>query len=146
MVFGKQLSRGRKAREALFRSLIKALVIYGKIETTKAKAKAVQRDVDKLVTLAKDGSLNAVKNISRYLRNDRGLAEILSGKIAKTFKDRPGGYTRIILLPRRKGDAAELARLEWSQAIITEEKKEKPIKQAVKKTVSKKAKTQKVKK
>jgi large subunit ribosomal protein L17 len=123
MVFGKQLSRGRKAREALFTSLVKALVTYGKIKTTKAKAKAVQRDVDKLVTLAKEGSLTATRRISRYFGNDRRLSAIFSGKIAQTFKDRKGGYTRIILLPHRRGDFAELARLEWTEPIQEEQPK-----------------------
>jgi large subunit ribosomal protein L17 len=55
MVFGRQLSRGRKSREALFRSLSQQMVVGGKVTTTKAKAKAVQGDLERLVTLAKQG-------------------------------------------------------------------------------------------
>lgn len=126
MVFGRKLSRGRKSREALFRSLIKALIIYGKIETTKAKAKAIQGDIDKVVMLAKAGSLASGRRVSAFLGNDRKLTEILFGKIAKTFSARPSGFTRMTLLPSRKGDAAEMARLEWTEPIKEEQIKKEP--------------------
>jgi len=123
MVFGRKLSRGRKAREALFRSLIKALIISGKITTTKAKVKAIQGEIDKLVTLSKKGSLSAEKRVSAILGNNRVLAQTLSGKIVKAFGARTSGFTRMTLLSRRKGDAAEMARLEWVEKISLEEKK-----------------------
>jgi large subunit ribosomal protein L17 len=123
MVFGRKLSRGRKGREALFRSLIKAFLVNGKITTTRARAKAIQGEIDKLVSFAKKGSLIATRKASGYLGNDRQLSEVLFGNIARTFKKRASGFTRITLLPRRKGDAAEEVRLEWVEAIVTEEKK-----------------------
>src|SRR4030042_1601010 len=123
MVFGRKLSRGRKAREALFRSLIKALIISGKITTTKAKIKAIQGEIDKLITLSKKGTLSAEKRVSAILGNNRVLAQILSGKIVKAFGTRTSGFTRMTLLSRRKGDAAEMARLEWVEKISLEEKK-----------------------
>jgi len=123
MVFGRHLSRGRKGREALLRSLIKALVIHGEITTTKAKAKAVQKDAEKIVALAKDGSLAARRRVSAILGGDRKLIETVFGQIGKAFAGRAGGFTRIILLPRRKGDAAEMAEIEWSETIKREEPK-----------------------
>jgi len=123
MVFGRKLSRGRKAREALFRSLIKALIISGKINTTKAKAKAIQADIDKLITLAKKGTLSAERRVSAILGNNRALAQIVTQKISKAFASRTSGFTKITLLSRRKGDAAEMARIEWVEKISLEEKK-----------------------
>lgn len=122
MVFGRHLSRGRKGREALLRSLIKALVIHGEITTTKAKAKAVQKDAEKIVTLAKDGSLAARRRVSAILGGDRKLIETVFGQIGKAFLGRAGGFTRIILLPRRRGDAAEMAKIEWVDRVAESEK------------------------
>ena len=124
MVFGRKLSRGRKAREALFRSLTQALIMRGSITTTKAKAKAIQGDVDKMITLSKKDSVSARRKVSAILGNNRALALIVFDKISKAFATRTSGFTRIILLPRRKGDFAEIARLEWSEKISLEEKKE----------------------
>lgn len=124
MIFGKQLSRGRKSREALFTSLIKALIINGKINTTKAKAKAVQNRVDKLVSKVKEGSISARRKVSGDLGNDRKVVEYLFTKVGPAFKERKGGYTRIILLARRQGDAAEMARIEWTEKIEIINKKE----------------------
>lgn len=142
MVFGRKLSRGRKAREALFKSLMEALVLRGSITTTKAKAKAIQGDVDKLITLSKKDSVSARRKAAAMLGNNRALALILFEKISKAFATRTSGFTRMILLPRRKGDNAEIARLEWSQKISLEEKKEekKGQKKEEPKTESKKTK------
>ena len=142
MVFGRKLSRGRKAREALFRSLTQALIMRGSITTTKAKAKAIQGDVDKMITLSKKDSVSARRKVSAILGNNRALALTVFEKISKAFANRTSGFTRMILLPRRKGDFAEIARLEWSQKISLEEKK--PEKKAESKTETKKvAKTRK---
>lgn len=147
MVFGRKLSRGRKAREALFKSLTEALVLHGAITTTKAKAKAIQGDIDKMITLSKKDSVAARRKASAILGNNRELALILFGKVAKAFGTRTSGFTRMILLPRRKGDNAEMARLEWSEKISLEEKKEekKPIKKELVKAEPKKTrKTRKI--
>ena len=133
MVFGRKLSRGKKGREALIRSLIKALIGVGKIETTKAKAKAIQGQVDKLVTMAKKNTLASRRGVLAYLANDRKATDNLVTNIAPVFKDRKGGYTRIILLGKRLGDAAEMARLEWvEQGLVITSKKEEP--KAIKET------------
>lgn len=123
MVFGRHLSRGRKGREALFRSLAKALIIHGKITTTKARAKAIQKDAEKIVTLAKEGSIAARRRVSAILGGDRKLVATVFGQIEKAFTNKTSGFTRIILLPKRRGDAAEMAIIEWSESIKSEEPK-----------------------
>jgi large subunit ribosomal protein L17 len=144
MVFGRQLSRGRKSREALFRSLSQQMVVGGKVTTTKAKAKAVQGDLERLVTLAKQGTLAAQRKVSAILGNRRKLNEILFKNIGIVFAKKNGGYTRIISLPSRKGDNAPMATIEWSEKIIYEEpkkevkaKKETKAKKEVKKEIKK---------
>lgn len=116
-VFGRQLSRERDTRRALFRGLIRALVEHGKIKTTKAKAKAILADIDKLVNLAKVGTTSANRRVFAYLGNDRVTTKKLLETIAPSFSDRRGGYTRIVPLPRRRGDAAPMVRLEWVKEI-----------------------------
>jgi len=70
-VFGRKLSRERDTRRALFRSLIRALVVYEKIRTTKPKAKAIQADIDKIVSLAKQSSVSAKRRVFAALGNDK---------------------------------------------------------------------------
>ncbi|MGB6839118.1 MAG: 50S ribosomal protein L17 [Microgenomates group bacterium] len=145
-VYGRKLSQERDSRRALFRSLIRALVEHGKITTTKAKAKAIQASIDKLVNLSKQGSISAKRRLYALLGNDKKTTKTLLEKIAPAFSDRKGGYTRIIALPRRRGDAAEIARIEWVKSIIeTTEKpkakgkeKSKKKKESVKKVATKK--------
>ena len=118
MVFGKKLSRGKKGREALLRSLVRAIVVSGKVVTTKAKARAIVGQVDKIITLAKKGTLDSRRRVLAFLGNDRDTAERLVNTLAPSFSSRNSGYTRIILLPPRKGDGAQMARLEWVDEII----------------------------
>lgn len=112
-VFGRQLSRNRGARTALFRSLVRALVLHGEIVTTKAKAKAIRADVDKLVTLAKKGDVAARRNVLGKLGNDRATTDKLFG-LKAVLDGRTSGFTRIVALPARKGDLAQIVRLEWT--------------------------------
>jgi large subunit ribosomal protein L17 len=146
-VFGRKLSRSRPAREALFASLTRALIINGKIVTTRAKAKAVQGDVDKMLTLAKKGGVSARRRVMGNLDNARDATDILFQKVVKAFPTKTSGFTRIISLPRRVGDNAEMVRMEWTEKMIEEKKPEetkdkkgepkKEIKKVVKKTVKK---------
>jgi large subunit ribosomal protein L17 len=122
-IFGRKLSRSRPAREALFASLAKSLIINGKIETTRAKAKAVQGDLEKLVTLAKSGEVKARRKAVAYLDNAREAADILFQRIAKAFASRTSGYTRIVSLPPRVGDNAPMVRLEWTEKVEISNKK-----------------------
>lgn len=150
MVFGKKLSRGKKGREALLRSLVRAIVVSGKVITTKAKAKAIVGQIDKIVTLAKKGTLDSRRRVLAYLGNDREVTQRLVNIIAPSFLNRNSGYTRVVLLSSRKGDNAKMARLEWVDEVKevkkeekTKEKKEKSVetktvKKSTKKTISKK--------
>lgn len=113
-VFGKKLSRSRPAREALFSALTKSLILSGKITTTKAKAKAVQRDIEKMVGLAIKGTIDARRKVLSYLDNSKKETDLLFQKTAKLFGDKKSGFTRIINLPRRKGDNAQVVRMEWT--------------------------------
>lgn len=135
-VFGRQLSRERDTRRALFRSLIRALVEHGKIKTTKAKAKAIQADIDKLINLAKKDSISAKRRVFAFLGNDKETTKKLLKEVVPSFSDRSGGYTRIVPLPARRGDAAQIVRLEWVKEI--EAKKTKATKEKKTKTVKKK--------
>ena len=120
-VFGRKLSRGLKSRRALFRALIRALVNYGSIKTTKAKAKAVQADIDKIVGLAKEGGVSAKRHVYAMLGNDRETTETIFSKIVPAL-NKQSGFTRIINLERRKGDYAEIVRLEWTEKVQIKEK------------------------
>lgn len=126
-VFGRKLARGRKARTALFRSLIWSLVEKGEITTTKAKAKAIQPDVDKLVSLAKKADqLNAKRLVLARLGNKTEVVEKLFSHYLPLFGSRNSGFTRIIALPRRTGDQAEMVKLEFVDKAKPAEKSSKP--------------------
>lgn len=121
-IFGKKLSRSRPAREALFSALSKSLILNGKIVTTKAKAKAFQNDVEKFVSLAKKGTLEGRRTVLAALDNAKKETDILFQKTAKLFEGKNSGFTRIVNLPRRKGDNAQMARIEWTYENISTKK------------------------
>jgi len=105
---------GRKSahREALLAGLVSDLIAEKRIKTTLPKARAARSMAEKMVTLGKKGTLAARRiAISRIRRPER--VKILFEDIAPAFKERPGGYTRILKLGRRDGDNAEMALLEW---------------------------------
>ena len=114
-VFGRHLSRDRGSRDALFRSLIKALIERGVISTSKAKAKAIQSEIDGLVTQVRKGNLSAKRGIYAFLANDRKLTDKLFTTVSDRFPKTNSGFTRIVNLPKRLGDNAQIVRLEWSQ-------------------------------
>jgi len=119
-VFGRKLSRARGARTALMRALVRALLENGKIVTTKAKAKFMIPQVDKLSTLALKGD---IRRISAFFGNDRVRTEKFT-KLVRSFSGRKSGFTRITHLPPRLGDAAPMARLEWVEQIVKNEKED----------------------
>jgi large subunit ribosomal protein L17 len=116
-VYGRKFSRDRGSRKALFRSLIRAFVAHGAIVTTKAKAKAIQGEVDKLVNLSKEGSVASKRRVYARLANDRKTSSALFSLAKTNFSSRRGGYTRIINLPIRRGDSARMVRFEWVEEI-----------------------------
>jgi large subunit ribosomal protein L17 len=108
---GKKLSRTREHRKAMFRNMVTALLEKGKIETTVAKAKVVRPIAEKLITLAKRNNLHAKKRAFSFITKPEVVKKLFE-QIAPSFKDRPGGYTRIIRTHTRIGDASEMALLE----------------------------------
>jgi large subunit ribosomal protein L17 len=124
---GKKLGRTGSHRTALFRSLAAALLEHEAITTTIPKAKEARRFVDRLITLAKRGTLADRRRAASRLQNE-ALVKKLFEDIAPRVAQRPGGYTRIVKLARfRVGDASRLCRLELV------EKKEKEKKEKAKK-------------
>jgi len=124
---GRKLSRHRAHRKALFKNLISSLIIHGEIKTTESKAKAVRRLVDKLITKGRLGTLHARRLIAAFLQNKKVVNRIVD-EIAPVFKNRPGGYTRMTRLGRRRGDQAMMVKLELVEKPVKEEKKKKEVK------------------
>lgn len=145
-VFGRKLSRSRPAREALFASLAQSLITNGSIVTTRAKAKAVQGSVEKMVTQAKSGTIAARRKVMSNLDNKRNAADILFQKVVKAFTVKNSGFTRIISLPPRVGDNAQMARMEWTEKVEYEVKKKPEVKTKGKKVEEKPKKEVKSKK
>ncbi len=132
-VTGRKLSRSRSNRKALFRNLVSALILHGEIKTTESKAKAVQRLFDRLVTNGKSGTLHARRIVAAFLNNKQAVNKLVD-EISPRFKDRPGGFTRIIRLGKRKGDDAMVVKLEL---VEKPKPKEKPEKKGIKKSLPK---------
>jgi large subunit ribosomal protein L17 len=108
---GRQLGRQTKHRWALFRSLVTSLLERERIETTEAKAKEIRGFTDRMITLGKDGSLPARRRALSFLRSKTVVAKLFAD-VAGRFRNRPGGYTRIVRTRRRVGDAAEMVAIE----------------------------------
>jgi len=99
-------------REALLRNLGGELVMHGRIRTTLAKAKALRPVIEPLVTKARRSRVSDVYELTRFFYTRAPVKKLLS-EIGPRFKDRPGGYTRILKLGRRFGDSAEAAIIEF---------------------------------
>jgi large subunit ribosomal protein L17 len=109
---GRQLRRTSEQRLALLRNLASSLIEHGAIETTEAKAKELQPFVEKLVTKAKQGTLHARRLAGRHVHK-RETGDKLFRELGPKFAARPGGYTRILKTGARRGDGAEMARIEF---------------------------------
>ena len=108
---GKKLGRDSAHRKALYSNLAGALIEHGRIKTTVAKAKAVKPLAEQMITLGKRGDLHARRLALAELRS-QDVVHQLFAEVAPRFADRPGGYTRIVKLGPRQGDAAEMVYLE----------------------------------
>jgi large subunit ribosomal protein L17 len=106
-----QLGLPADQRKALLRGLATQLIRYGQIKTTKTRAKAVRSEVEKMITLAKDGSLSARRQALGYLY-DKKLVHALFADAPKRYGNRDGGYTRIVRTVSRRGDNSEMAIIE----------------------------------
>jgi large subunit ribosomal protein L17 len=108
---GKKLGRDSAHRKALYANLACSLIEHGRIKTTQAKAKAVKPYVEKMITLGRRGDLHARRQALADLRS-QDVVHKLFAEIAARMAERPGGYTRIIKIGHRPGDAAEMVYLE----------------------------------
>ena len=111
LVAQKKLGRSTPHRKAMLRNMATDFFRHGRTETTIAKAKALRPVVEKLITKARNGSLAARRDALGYL-TDKKIVHNLFEEIAPRFATRPGGYTRILKLGFRAGDAAEMALIE----------------------------------
>jgi len=119
---GRQLGRTQSHRKALLSNLVRSLFIEERIKTTEAKGKEVISVADRLITLGKRGELAARREAARVMR-DKDILSKLFKDIAPRFAERQGGYTRLIKLSPRLGDAASLVLVELVER--SEEKKKK---------------------
>lgn len=106
------LGREKAPRSALLRGLADSLILHKSIITTVAKAKALRGVVEPLVTKAKSGTIASRRQVTRVLYTNQAI-DTLMNDLAPKYKDRAGGYTRIVRLGTRRNDAAEIARIEF---------------------------------
>lgn len=127
---GRQLGRNSSHRKAMFRNMVVSLLEHESIKTTDAKAKELRKYADRLITLAKRGDLHA-RRMARVMVNNKEVLNKLFEVLAARYKDRPGGYTRIVKLGLRPGDNAPLSVIQLVQEELSSETK-KPAKKAAK--------------
>lgn len=113
---GRKLNRTAAHRKALMRNLLKALLLREQIRTTDAKAKELRRHADRMVTLGKRGTVHARRLAYVYL-GSRKLVKRLFDEVAPRFQTRAGGYTRVLKLGPRQGDAAPLSLIEFTERV-----------------------------
>jgi large subunit ribosomal protein L17 len=109
---GRKLNRTSSHRSAMFANMAAALIKHEQITTTLPKAKELRPVVDRLITLGKRGGLHARRQALSALRGDRVMAEKLFAVLAERYKDRQGGYSRVLRAGHRYGDSAPLAVIE----------------------------------
>jgi large subunit ribosomal protein L17 len=110
-VKGKKLDRKKAPRELMLRNLASSIIIYEKVKTTEAKAKAVKPLLEKVITLSIKGGLTARRELIRILPQKMAIKKAMEVLSAK-YKGRAGGYSRIIKLGSRQGDGAKVVQIE----------------------------------
>ncbi len=108
---GRGLSRSPSHRKAMLSNLATSVLDTERVRTTTAKAKEVRRLVERLITFGKRNDLHARRRVLRVIRNESVVAKLF-GPLAERYAERPGGYTRIVRVGHRQGDAADMAILE----------------------------------
>ncbi len=111
---GRKLNRTAAHRKALMRNLVKALLLREQVQTTDAKAKELRRWADRIVTLGKKNSVHARRLAFAYL-GSRRLVQRLFDEVAPRFQSRSGGYTRVLKIGPRRGDAAPISLVEFTE-------------------------------
>ena len=109
---GRKLSRKQGPRLALFKNLTVSILRYERVQTTEAKAKEIQGRVEKMITLAKKGDLTARRAVVSQFPNEPLVVTKLFDEIGPKYADRSSGFTRIVKLGPRAGDAAEIVQIE----------------------------------
>ncbi|BCS53084.1 50S ribosomal protein L17 [Geobacter sp. SVR] len=129
---GRRLGRKTSHREAMFRNMVTSLLSHEKITTTDAKAKEIRSVAEKMITLGKRGDLHAMRLAASYIREKSVVTKLFS-TIAPRYKERSGGYTRIIKLGIRQGDTAPVSMIELVEEEFTPKApKQKPLKTVTK--------------
>lgn len=139
-VKGRKLSRTHSHRAALMNSLAASLLKHKRIKTTLAKAKEARKHVEALITKARKNDLHSRRHVMRFI-NDKEVVKELFNDVVPKIGDRPGGYTRVIKLGNRMGDAASMAILELVDYndVISKKAEEQKEKKEAKKEAKKKA-------
>lgn len=119
---GRRLGRKTSHREAMFRNMVTSLLNHEKITTTDAKAKEIRSFTEKMITLGKRGDLHSMRLAASFIREKATVTKLFS-TIAPRYKERAGGYTRIIKLGIRPGDTAPISLIE----LVEEEMKPKSV-------------------
>ncbi len=108
----RKLGRESRIRRSILAGITKDVINHGYVVTTEARAKEVRKFVDKMITYGKKGTLVSRRQALAFLHNDKGVVNKIFNELAPKYKDRNGGYTRIIKLKERIGDDALMVRLE----------------------------------
>ncbi|MBN1585747.1 50S ribosomal protein L17 [Candidatus Uhrbacteria bacterium] len=108
---GKILDRKKAPREALLRGLATSVILYEKVRTTEAKAKAVRPIVERLITVSKGGTVTDRRRLSSRTYGENAVRKLIE-EVGPRYKNRQGGYTRITKLGQRQGDGAVMVQLE----------------------------------
>src|ERR1700759_1708847 len=116
---GKKLQRAAGPRRALIRGQVTSLVLHEQITTTEAKAKEMAPYFERLVTKAKKGDLHNRRQIRAFLLTDKATEKLIS-QIAPAFKERAGGYTRVVKLGNRLGDNARMAAVQLTEKPVVD--------------------------
>ena len=111
-VDGRKLGRKRGPRLALYKNLTVSIIRYERVRTTEAKAKEIRGRVERMITLAKRGDLAARRTVISEFPNEPLVVTKLFDEIAPKYADRTSGFTRIVKIGRRQGDAAEIVQIE----------------------------------
>ncbi len=108
---GRHLNRTSEHRKMMLRNMAASLILHERVETTVAKAKELRHYAEPLITKAKRGDLHARRQVGRKIHDREALAKLFD-EIGPRFAERPGGYTRVVKLGHRQGDAADMAIIE----------------------------------
>jgi large subunit ribosomal protein L17 len=120
---GRKLSRNSSHRRALMRNMVTSLIEHGRIRTTDAKAKEVRVWAERMITLGKQQTVAARRRARAFVQTDAAVAKLFA-EVAPRFANRAGGYTRIIKVGQRAGDAAPISILEFTEQAPKVEKTE----------------------